>query len=143
MLNAAHEVIKDPNNEAPKKKLAKNVGDARTAVVAASDAIRHAPPPVFAVTSDVRKTKWGGEETERKERDIKTIGVLLKQIHTSSKSHYVFLRMFLLGRRAHYACSCAYRSRGSRARQPRGRGRAATPRGRIGKARKAARELPG
>lgn len=68
MLNAAHEVIKDPNNEAPKKKLAKNVGDARTAVVAASDAIRHAPPPVFAVTSDVRKTKWG-EETEKNETE--------------------------------------------------------------------------
>jgi hypothetical protein len=53
LLHAAHEVIKDPNSEAPKKKLAKNAGDARASVVAASDAIRSAPPPVFAVVPEV------------------------------------------------------------------------------------------
>ena len=53
LLNAAHEVIKDPNSEVPKKKLAKSVGDVRAAVVATSDAIRNAPPPAFSVAPQV------------------------------------------------------------------------------------------
>jgi hypothetical protein len=50
LLNAAHEVIKDPASEAPKKKLAMSVGDFRAGVQAVSDAIRNAPPPVFGTT---------------------------------------------------------------------------------------------
>lgn len=44
LLRASHEVIKDPKAEAPKKKLANHVAEARSAVKAATDAIRTAPP---------------------------------------------------------------------------------------------------
>lgn len=50
LLNAAHEVIKDPSAEMPKKRLAKNVGDMKNSVKAASDAIKSAPVPIFEIT---------------------------------------------------------------------------------------------
>lgn len=50
LLNAAHEVIKDPSSDAPKRKLAKNVGDMKNNVKAASDAIKSAPAPTFEIS---------------------------------------------------------------------------------------------
>ncbi len=44
LMASAHDVVKDPNSEAPKKRLAKNVADMRAAVKAVIDAIKNAPP---------------------------------------------------------------------------------------------------